>query len=58
MTQSVEASVALFAVESQEHIVSESLNEHIEYSVDKNLMRQNGDGYVGQKRERVCFRFL
>jgi len=58
MTQSVEASVALFAVESQEHTVSESLNEHIEYSVDKNLMRQNGDGYVGQKRERVCFRFL
>lgn len=44
MTQSDEVSVALFAVESQEHTVSESLNEHIEYSVDKNLMRQNGVG--------------
>lgn len=58
MTQSVEASVALFAVESQEHIVSESLNEHIEYSVGKNVMRQNADGYVGQKQATMCFRFL
>lgn len=55
---SVEASVAIFAVESQEHIVSESLNEHIEYSVDKDLMRQDGDGYVGQKRATMYFRFL